>query len=82
MSETTRTRDSEIRPFSISIPQADLDDLLERLANTRWPAELAGTGWEAGVPLSYLKDLAGYIAALEAPSLLTGDVREFFRELR
>jgi pimeloyl-ACP methyl ester carboxylesterase len=62
MSETTSASDSEIRPFQIGIPQADLDDLRERLARTRWPAEPPGTGWEAGVPLGYLKDLAAYWA--------------------
>ena len=60
MSETTTTSGNETRPFRIDIPQADLDDLRERLARTRWPAELPGTGWEAGVPLDYLKDLAAY----------------------
>ena len=62
MSETTTTSDREPRPFRIDIPQADLDDLRERLAHTRWPAELPGAGWEAGVPLGYLKDLAAYWA--------------------
>ena len=52
--------DAEIRPFRIDISQADLDDLADRLARTRWPDELPGTGWEAGVPLGYLKDLAAY----------------------
>ena len=33
----------EIRPFRIDIPQADLDDLRERLGRTRWPAELPGS---------------------------------------
>ena len=45
----------EIRPFRIDIPQADLDDLRDRLGRTRWPAELPGSGWEAGVPVGYLK---------------------------
>ncbi len=31
---------TEIHPFRIEIPQADLDDLRDRLARTRWP-ELA-----------------------------------------
>src|SRR5262244_1088959 len=31
--------DSEIRPFRIAVPQADLDDLRDRLARTRWLAE-------------------------------------------
>ena len=30
----------EIRPFRIEIPQADLDDLADRLARTRWANEL------------------------------------------
>ncbi|MCO5997450.1 epoxide hydrolase family protein [Actinoallomurus rhizosphaericola] len=50
----------EIRPFRIEVPQADLDDLRERLARTRWPAQLPGEGWSRGVPVAYLKDLAAY----------------------
>ncbi|MGH2518028.1 MAG: epoxide hydrolase family protein [Ktedonobacterales bacterium] len=51
---------TSIRPFRIEIPQADLDDLRDRLARTRWPDELPGAGWSRGVPLSYLKELADY----------------------
>jgi pimeloyl-ACP methyl ester carboxylesterase len=51
---------SEIRPFRIDIPQAQLDDLRARLAATRWPDEIAGAGWSRGVPLDYLKELAEY----------------------
>jgi pimeloyl-ACP methyl ester carboxylesterase len=49
-----------IKPFTIAVPQADLDDLRDRLARTRWPDELPGAGWSRGVPLSYLKELADY----------------------
>jgi hypothetical protein len=49
-----------IQPFTINIPQADLEDLYERLARTRWPVELPGVGWSRGVPLDYLKGLAEY----------------------
>jgi epoxide hydrolase len=49
-----------IKSFRIDIPQADLDDLNARLANTRWPAELPGVGWERGVPVGYLRELAEY----------------------
>ena len=49
-----------IRPFRIQIPQADVDYLSDRLASARWPGEVPGTGWERGVPLGYLKELAGY----------------------
>jgi pimeloyl-ACP methyl ester carboxylesterase len=52
--------DTSIRPFRIEIPQADLDDLHERLTHVRWPNELPGVDWSRGVPLDYLKNLAGY----------------------
>jgi epoxide hydrolase len=55
-----RPSDAPIRPFRIEIPQADLDDLRDRLARTRWPDELPGVGWDYGVPLDYLKELAAY----------------------
>jgi pimeloyl-ACP methyl ester carboxylesterase len=50
----------EIRTFRVEIPQAALDDLRERLERVRWPFELAGIGWERGVPVGYLKRLADY----------------------
>lgn len=50
----------QITPFRIEVPQDRLDDLRQRLAATRWPDESPATGWEAGVPLGYLKDLADY----------------------
>ena len=51
---------TEIRPFRVQVPQADLDDLTDRLAGTRWPDELPGVGWTRGVPLGYLEELAAY----------------------
>ena len=58
ISTIPQTALTEIRPFRIDIPQADLDDLRDRLARTRWPDELPGVGWSRGVPLAYLKELA------------------------
>jgi pimeloyl-ACP methyl ester carboxylesterase len=51
---------AEPRPFRVEIPDSDLDDLRDRLARTRWPDEPPGDGWGAGVPLSYLRQLADY----------------------
>lgn len=51
---------AEITPFRIDVPQADLDDLRQRLAETRWPSELEGVGWSRGVPVDYLHGLAAY----------------------
>jgi len=52
----------KISPYRIDIPQGALDDLRDRLGRTRWPDELPGVGWDLGVPLDYLKGLAGYWA--------------------
>jgi pimeloyl-ACP methyl ester carboxylesterase len=49
-----------ITPFKIDIPHAQIDDLKQRLANTRWPDESPGEGWSRGVPTQYLKGLAKY----------------------
>jgi epoxide hydrolase len=60
-SATTSTQaEAEIRPFRVEVPQADLDDLRERLARTRWPEELPDAGWDYGVPLAYVRELADY----------------------
>ncbi|MBB5625776.1 epoxide hydrolase family protein [Sphaerisporangium krabiense] len=55
MSENT-----EIRPFRIDVPQAVLDDLRDRLGRTLWPDELPDAGWDYGVPVAYVKELAEY----------------------
>ncbi|MGP4095395.1 epoxide hydrolase family protein [Nonomuraea sp. KM90] len=52
----------QVRPYRIDIPQEQLDDLRDRLRRTRWAPDLPGTGWERGVPTSYLRDLAAYWA--------------------
>ncbi|MFJ6195005.1 epoxide hydrolase family protein [Micromonospora sp. NPDC092111] len=49
-----------MRPFRIEVPQSDLDDLHRRIDHTRWPGEVPGVGWDRGVPLEYLKELADY----------------------
>ncbi|HKN95514.1 MAG TPA: epoxide hydrolase, partial [Pseudonocardiaceae bacterium] len=49
-----------MRPFRIEVPQADLDELHQRIAATRWPADPPDTGWDRGVPPGYLRELADY----------------------
>jgi epoxide hydrolase len=46
--------------FRIDIPQADLDDLRDRLARTRWPDQLPGVGWDYGIALDDVRELAEY----------------------
>lgn len=47
-------------PFTVAVPQADLDDLAARLAGTRWAGSLPDGG--LGVPPDELRELAEYWA--------------------
>jgi pimeloyl-ACP methyl ester carboxylesterase len=54
---------NDIRPFTVDIPQSELDYLRDRLARTRWVTdELPGAGWDHGVPVAVLKELVSYWA--------------------
>jgi epoxide hydrolase len=52
--------ETDIRPFLNDIPQADLDDLLERLSRTCWPDEVRGVGSDYGASVDQVKDLLEY----------------------
>jgi pimeloyl-ACP methyl ester carboxylesterase len=49
-----------IEEFRIDIPQAELDDLRDRLGRTRWPDQLPGVGWDYGIALDDVRELAEY----------------------
>jgi pimeloyl-ACP methyl ester carboxylesterase len=49
-----------IQPFTIAVPQADLDDLRKRIARTRWINAQAGAGWTYGIDQGYLKELVDH----------------------
>ncbi len=51
---------TQIRPFTLAIPQSQLDDLNTRLDNTRWPEREAVADWSQGVPLAALQDFVAY----------------------
>ncbi len=51
---------NEVRPYRIDIPQAELDDLCDRLDRVRWAQELPGIDWDYGVPGAYVKELVAY----------------------
>lgn len=46
-----------VEPFTVRVDDAVLADLRDRLARTRFPDQPAGTGWEYGIPLAYLREL-------------------------
>ena len=49
-----------MEPFSIDVPQRELDDLRARLAATRWPDDPAEGGWDAGTDPAYLRELVDH----------------------
>jgi pimeloyl-ACP methyl ester carboxylesterase len=51
---------SEIRPFTIRVPDTVLTDLRARLRNPRIPAPLQGDGWALGTDTRYLRELVTY----------------------
>jgi pimeloyl-ACP methyl ester carboxylesterase len=51
-----------IRPFTIDIPEADLDDLRTRIAATRWPDKETVDDASQGVQLDMMQALARYWA--------------------
>ncbi len=50
----------DVQPFTIAVAQPALDDLHLRLAMTRLPDDVPGTGWGFGTDLAYLRDLVHY----------------------
>ena len=53
---------SEITPFTINIPEAQLTDLRNRINNTRWAEEECVNDWSQGIPLTYVREIADYWA--------------------
>ena len=49
--------------FRIDVPEAELDDLRDRLRRTRWPDAETVDDWSQGVPLTYLRELCDYWAS-------------------
>ncbi|HEY4402784.1 MAG TPA: epoxide hydrolase [Acidimicrobiia bacterium] len=47
-------------PFEIRVDDSVLDDLRDRLASTRLPDQIDGTGWEYGIPVDYVRELVEY----------------------
>ena len=57
---TEDTTSDAIRPFSVHIPQAQLDDLRRRIIATNWPDREIVTDQSQGVQLSTIQALAHY----------------------
>jgi pimeloyl-ACP methyl ester carboxylesterase len=59
MSTTVETT-TAIRPFHVEVPQEQIDDLLRRIAATRWPSKELVEDRSQGVQLATLQELARY----------------------
>src|SRR5215207_8887432 len=51
-----------IRPFTLEIREADLEDMRARIAATRWPEKETVEDQSQGVPLAMIQELARYWA--------------------
>jgi len=61
LTDTGDPRMSEaIIPFTLAVPEADLDDLRARLARTRWPEKETVDDWSQGSPLARVQALCDY----------------------
>ncbi len=58
--ENSTMNAEEIRSFDISVPDEVLTDLNDRLALTRLPDQIPGTGWEYGTNRESLQELIEY----------------------
>jgi len=58
----TASDKSAVRPFHVSIPEAELVEMRKRIKATRWPERETVTDDSQGVKLSIMQDLARYWA--------------------
>ena len=49
-----------VRPFTVAIPDSEIEDLKQRLAKTRWPDPETVSDWSQGVRLQNAKSLINY----------------------
>ena len=84
-----------IEQFVLPYSESAVDDLHRRLAQTRWPDEIPGTGWERGVDLGYLREICTYwrekfdwkaeiqkLSAWDHYRYVSGDTRVHFLHVR
>lgn len=74
MSPSTPAPTDLVRPFTVAIPDAEIDDLQQRLSRTRWPNPETVPDWSQGVRVDNLRSLVDHWEH-------TYDWRRFEREL-
>lgn len=51
---------SQVRPFTMQVQDSAIDDLKQRLANSRWPDQVNDQDWSYGTDIDYLRQLCEY----------------------
>lgn len=51
---------SDIRPFELAVPDAEIARLCAKIDDTRWPEKEPVDDWSQGTPLAALQDLVAY----------------------
>ena len=51
---------TEIRPFTLAVPEAEIADLHRRIDMARWPERETVDDWSQGVPLAALRDFVDH----------------------
>jgi uncharacterized protein (DUF1501 family) len=65
MTQTNATQAADkttVRPFKVSVPEAELAELRRRINSTRWPDRETATDESQGVPLATMQALSRYWA--------------------
>jgi epoxide hydrolase len=60
MTAPTPTTSALVRPFTVSIPDSEIDDLKRRLARTRWPDPETVGDWSQGVRVANARSLVDH----------------------
>ncbi|HWU59112.1 MAG TPA: epoxide hydrolase N-terminal domain-containing protein, partial [Microbacteriaceae bacterium] len=60
MTASTQSPSTAVRPFTVAISDAEIEDLKLRLARTRWPNPETVADWSQGVRLQNAKSLIEY----------------------
>ncbi|SEL37757.1 epoxide hydrolase [Chitinophaga rupis] len=58
--QTKKNNMFTVKPFTINVPQTVLDDLQNRLRQTRWPDAPENIGWKYGTDPVFLQKLVAY----------------------
>ncbi len=49
-----------MEPLILDVPEAQLDDLRQRLSKARWPAEIDGAAWDYGTEQAFLRTVVDH----------------------